>query len=426
MDLAIAAHGNDSLIDQLSFQLPEQSTYARERRLVSIQPTGANNFSPQGNTVATFSLTSQDSWLDPSSLRLQFRIRNTAAVEADTGLIPAGGCHCFWSQLRILVGGTEIERLEPYNMLHELFRVALASPASQVEQAVEDGREYNAAAYPPVAPARIAPGTYRTVCLTLCCGTLSCGKYLPLRLLNSFQIELTCARPDEALAPAGGTNYSRQYELSGCKLFYSIVRLDSALEQGFSSLLLQGRALQLNLKTVMTQNSISPAGATEHQATVSRALSRIAAVFVSFQGRDAANSSILRFHNPSAVLPGGERTLEWMLQVGSKTWPESQTCESTSASMSLLRQALGIYDQTVVSTSITPANYFANRYILGVPTSTIPNQSFSGTSTRSGDLLSVILKGLSGVANEQAQKVYVSIVAEVILEIKESGTILLE
>ena len=80
----------------------------------------------------------------------------------------------------------------------------------------------------------------------------------------------------------------------------------------------------------------------------------------------------------------------------------------------------------MVSTSITPQNYFANRYVIGIPTSTIPNQSFSGTSTRSGDLLSVILKGLSAVAGEQAQKVYVSIVAEVILEIKESGTILLE
>ena len=99
---------------------------------------------------------------------------------------------------------------------------------------------------------------------------------------------------------------------------------------------------------------------------------------------------------------------------------------SASASMSLLRQALGIHDQSVVSTSITPANYFANRYVIGIPTSTVPNQSFSGTSTRSGDLLSVILKDLSGVAAEQAQKLYVSIVAEVILEIKESGTILLE
>ena len=94
--------------------------------------------------------------------------------------------------------------------------------------------------------------------------------------------------------------------------------------------------------------------------------------------------------------------------------------------MSLLKQALGTYDQSVISTSITPQNYFANRFVIGVPTSTIPGQTFSGTSTRSGDLLSILVKGPSAVAGERAQKVYVSILAEVMLEIKENGAILLE
>ena len=168
MDLAIAAGQNDSLISQLSFQLPAVATYARERRLVQIQPQGANTFAPAGNQVLTFNVTSQDGWLDPSSLRLHFRIRNTAvgaganaaeilAANANLGLVPASGCHCFFSQLRILIGGTEVKRIEPYNMLHELFRVALNTPQSQVEQGVEDGRTaFDAAQYPPVAPGAIA------------------------------------------------------------------------------------------------------------------------------------------------------------------------------------------------------------------------------------------------------------------------------
>ena len=109
----------------------------------------------------TFNLTSQDGWLDPSSLRLHFRIRNTAvgagadaaAINAANlllGLVPASGCHCFFSQLRILIGGTEVERIEPYNMLHELFRVALNTPQSQVERGTEDGHTYDAGQYPPV------------------------------------------------------------------------------------------------------------------------------------------------------------------------------------------------------------------------------------------------------------------------------------
>ena len=104
MDLAIAAGQNDSLISQLSFQLPAVATYARERRLVQVFPQGANTFAPNGNQVLTFNLTSQDGWLDPSSLRLQFRIRNTIAAAGGAnpaeilaannllGLLPAGGC----------------------------------------------------------------------------------------------------------------------------------------------------------------------------------------------------------------------------------------------------------------------------------------------------------------------------------------------
>ena len=374
----------------------------------------------------TFNLTSQDGWLDPSSLRLHFRIRNTAAAGANNGLLPTGGCHCFFSQLRVLIGGTEVERIDPYNMCHELFRVALNTPQSQVEQGVEDGRAFDADAYPPVAPARVPPQAYRSVTLTPLAGLLQCGKYLPLRLMNSMVLEFSLARTDEALQTAANPNQSRAFELSQCELQFSTVRLDSALEAGFSSMMLSGRALQLNLRTIMSQQSIIPAGATEFQATVVRALSRIAAVFITFQGRDPANASPLRFHNPSAVV-NEEHTLEWSVQIGSKQWPEMSTCKSLAATMSLLKQALGTYDQNIACTSITRANFLEDRYCIGVPTSTIPGQVFSGISTRSGDLLSVLIKNLTAAgAAAEAEKLHISLVAEVILELKESGTVLLE
>ena len=157
-------------------------------------------------------------------------------------------------------------------------------------------------------------------------------------------------------------------------------------------MMLSGRALQLNLRTVMSQQSIIPVGATEHQATVVRALSRLCGVFVTFQGRDP-NNSPMRFHNPSAVV-GGERTLEWSMQIGSKQWPEMSPCKSMAATMSLLKQAMGTYEQSVVCSCITPANYIADRYVIGVPTSTAPSMNFAGTSTRSRDLLSVQIRNM--------------------------------
>ncbi len=290
---------------------------------------------------------------------------------------------------------------------------------------MEVGRDFDNDEYPPVQAQRIPPQSYRSVTLTPLAGLLQCGKYLPLRLMNSMVLEFTLARTDDALTPAVNPNTSRNFELSQCELQFSTVRLDSALEAGFSSMMLSGRALQLNLRTIMSQQAIIPAGSREFQATVVRALSRIAAVFVTFQGRAAGNVSPLRFHNPSTV-DGGERTLEWSMQIGSKQWPEMTTCKSIAATMSLLKQALGIYDQNIACTSITRNNYVTTRYCIGMPTSTIPGQVFSGISTRSGDLLSVLVKNLTAVGNDEAQKMHISLVAEVILELKESGTVLLE
>ena len=87
---------------------------------------------------------------------------------------------------------------------------------------------------------------------------------------------------------------------------------------------------------------------------------------------------------------------------------------------------MGNYDQNVVCSCITPANFIDNRYVIGVPTSTIPGQVFSGTSTRSGDLLSVLIKNMGARGAGEAQKLHISLVAEVILELKESATVLLE
>ena len=108
------------------------------------------------------------------------------------------------------------------------------TPQSQVEQGVEDGRRYEQDAYPPLVPDRIAHGEYKSVTLTPLAGLLQCGKYLPLRLMNSMVIEFSLARTADALAPVAAAvnniaNNSRQFQLAQCELQFSTVRLDSAL-----------------------------------------------------------------------------------------------------------------------------------------------------------------------------------------------------
>eukprot|EP00972_Heterocapsa_arctica_P029036 4272504-Heterocapsa_arctica.AAC.1 len=59
----------DSLVGPLSFKLSPSASYVTNRRSVSYFAQGSNSYSPAGVKVIKINLNSQDSWLDPSSLR---------------------------------------------------------------------------------------------------------------------------------------------------------------------------------------------------------------------------------------------------------------------------------------------------------------------------------------------------------------------
>ena len=65
----------DSLIDGLSFRLPNSANFITNRRSVSYTPSGGNEFTPTGVRHIKFPLAGTD-WLDPSTIRIQFRLRN--------------------------------------------------------------------------------------------------------------------------------------------------------------------------------------------------------------------------------------------------------------------------------------------------------------------------------------------------------------
>ena len=201
-------------------------------------------------------------------------------------------------------------------------------------------------------------------------------------------------------------------------------------------MLMSGRALQLNFRTCLNQQEVIPAGATEFQASVVRALSRIAAIVVTFQGDHDLTRQITKFVNPSKLsdahgaITGAENgvrhLLSWFIQLGSKQWPEHSPCSSLAETMSLLRQTVQTYDNNILSTSITEQTFRGNKFAVGIPTSVIPGQPFSGVSSRSGDLLTCLFRNLTLVAEQRAVRAHISIVAETILELRESGATLLE
>ena len=222
MDLVVAG-SDDSLVDQLAFRLPETTSYATERRLLSAYPSGASHFAPDGVRVARFTLTG-DGWLDPSTLRLAFKLKNTHATDT---LQLASGPWCLFDQLRLLIGGVEVERIALYGRQHELFLSLLMPNAWDIESSAESGMDYHAGSYPQVQPKIIGPGQYINLNLTPLLGLLQADKYLPLRYLGGMSLEFTLANASDALHP---NSASQSFQIKQAQMRMATVRLDSALE----------------------------------------------------------------------------------------------------------------------------------------------------------------------------------------------------
>ena len=67
----------DYLIDGLSFKMKGGASYITDRQSVTCHPQGSNIYTPSGTKVIKL-LISGDHWLDPSTCRIMFDLRNMA------------------------------------------------------------------------------------------------------------------------------------------------------------------------------------------------------------------------------------------------------------------------------------------------------------------------------------------------------------
>lgn len=115
MDVIISG-GGDSLLESLSSDLPNASSYLQSRKNVSFYPSGASTYSPSGVRVMRFNIVGEG-WLDPESLRITSKLTNTGA----NVLQLADGPHCLIQKAKLSIAGTVCEDLDIYNRNHQRF-----------------------------------------------------------------------------------------------------------------------------------------------------------------------------------------------------------------------------------------------------------------------------------------------------------------
>ena len=101
------------LIDGLSFKLSPGASYVSERKSVSWFASGAQSYiSGQGARVIRLQING-DGWLDPSTVRLIYTLRNNSTTTAAL-LRPICGPWSFFRRARMLMGGAICDDIDSY------------------------------------------------------------------------------------------------------------------------------------------------------------------------------------------------------------------------------------------------------------------------------------------------------------------------
>ena len=432
---AYTQSSEDQLIDGLSFKLGNSASYITDRKSCTFQASGSNIYtgSGSGTKVIKFQLNA-DGWLDPSTTRVMFNLVNKGT--AAQMLRPLQGVYSFFRRLRITANGALVEDVSDYNRVHHMFEV-LTSSHNRDNDDIEGFGYRSDTVAPGVAHTAvggtlpgIAGGSHQTVSFKLCSGLFSQPKMIPLKYCPlTIELELVTNNLDPIVdhATAGFTdvNTSTDWEISDVSVKTDIVTLDNNLQNNYDSHLLSGKSLPINYNTYIVQSQV--VAGKDVSVNMSRAISRLKSVFVALYRAPTTakpeDKEWLNFYHPmsTSVLYNKTHELEFQCQIGSKLYPE-YPIRSLAESFCQLKKSVGILGSNFHSVSISPKQYRNQHFIVGIDTEMSIGASWTGKSTKTGDLLTVKMKGDSSIEAAMPTQMMVVLHSDNILQISDSGT----
>lgn len=411
----VVAGSDETLLSSLDFSLGPSANYVTNRRSTTWYPSGASTFSSNGVRVARIVL-SGEGWLDPSTIRISMKMRNTSAT---LPLKPLTGPWAFINRATLLMNGTVVEDVHHANRVTEmLYRFMPADYAAN--ESIEGFMQK-----------QIQAGAAYTVFLKpIFFGLLRSDKMLPIRYAP-VQLQLYIADSAECVETGGG--WSTSWEISQIEVKADILTLDSSLDQSYANMLLQNKALTIPITTMHTQfQSITPPTL---GVPISRAISRLKGIFISFG--TALDNAPHRFVHPNllgidnhAAGRVSDLSLSCQISIGSKLFPE-RPIASLAEFFEHLRKAVNLHDSDIKSVNISGAQYLDNSFIIGMNTERVLGGGFSGYNARQGDQIRVEMRNVSldaergtGGAGSVVDRMWITLVSDAIIEIRESGVAL--
>jgi hypothetical protein len=199
--------------------------------------------------------------------------------------------------------------------------------------------------------------------------------------------------------------------------------LDNHLNNKYTAHLLAGKALPIKYSTLISQQSTISKNNVAIQ--VSRAVSRLQKAFITLYKPNATelawDKQSIKFYHPmeADALYNPDKELEFQIQLGGKLYPEYQV-KSISEAFCILKQTLNLPDWGLHSVGIDYRQYTSNKFIFAMSFEKMPEASWSGTNTKTGQILLIKLNA-TGLTGDIANMMYITFMTENIIEVKDVG-----
>ena len=397
----------DNLIDSLSFKLRPGASYVTDRRSVTYFPQGGNQYSSNGVRVIKIGLNG-DQWLDPSTVKLFYNIKNTTDLTTNSDLAPAvGGAWGFFRRLRVMCGGQIVEDIDNYNRLHEMVHI-MKPKERRINDMVEGWGVYEnintTSEGAEDSPSRLPKGETQTLCFTPLSGLLSQDKFLPIRYCPiQLEFELVGNASDAVQGAVSTDAKSESFMIEEVQLKCDLVQLDNSLDNEYASHLLSGKSLPINFSTFTCSSQVLTSMDTS--VNIQRSFTRLKSVIVSlfrnntnpqFQGKEVNYF----WHPMGSIKYDRSKELEFQMQIGSKLFPE-YPIRSLAEAFYNLRKTLGI-NTTNAQMNMEQRYYRSSKFVVALDTEKLTGASFTGYNSKAGDLLTLRMKGANATVNFDA------------------------
>ena len=419
---------DDVLVDNLQYKLGEGASYVDRRESCTFFPLGSNIYSPSsGNKVLRIALNADGGFLDPSTVRFNFTVRNNGAVLSSGSpaapdytknrLRPLSGPWCFWRRMRILCNQTVVEDFTDYAKVHEMVEHTQNNNVRNNDDICgfdwrwdfNPGTRTNGTPNGGPTPATlsgIAPASARTCSFTPLSGLLgrSNKKYIPLKYGNIiFEMEIVGNEEDAVLKPDGtifatdSTNTS--FQIEDCQIKADIVYLHNDVANAYSAHLQNG-SIPIKYTTYYTINQSITGAGNNVSVNVARSATRLKQVFASFYNNTSPKFWLKQFNSflhpmiNTPIVDGSGLSpcydsnyeLEWQIQIGGKFYP-SYPVRSLAEAFTHYLKALNYPDKYQHSTVMDFCSWRSTKFCIAYDFEKLRDASFTGIDTSSGDLM---------------------------------------